>query len=246
MRLVNLVIIFASLSISASILFWYRNQLREEQEKKRVQALIEKISENKHEINQAIYQYEEILQSERYISKAKFPKWLEQWKYLKPILLEYRDSNLVQENDSEIRHLLEILLTGDSKIKHKNEKYIQQELTSNKVFFDNIEDHPLTENQRKTIVIDETNNLVVAGAGSGKTSTIIGKAGYLLENNYVDPSELLLISFARKARDEMFERGQEKINKELNVHTFHSLGLNIIGQVEGCLLYTSPSPRDRS
>ena len=86
MRFINLVIIFASLSISASTLFWYRNQLREEQEKKRVQALIEKISENKHEINQAIYQYEEILQSERYISKAKFPKWLEQWKYLKPIL----------------------------------------------------------------------------------------------------------------------------------------------------------------
>ena len=129
--------------------------------------------------------------------------------------------------------MLDILLTRDSKIKQKNEKYIQQELTNNKVFFDNIEDHPLTENQRKTIVIDETNCLVVAGAGSGKTSTIIGKAGYLLENKYVDPSELLLISFARKARDEMYERGLEKINQELNVYTFHSLGLSILGQVEG-------------
>ena len=59
-------------------------------------------------------------------------------------------------------------------------------------------------------MVDEKNNLIFAGAGTGKTSTIIGKAGYLLENQFVQPEELLLISFARKARDEMYERGQEK------------------------------------
>ena len=49
------------------------------------------------------------------------------------------------------------------------------------VFFDIIEKNPLTTEQRKAIITDEESVLVVAGAGTGKTSTIVGKAGYILK-----------------------------------------------------------------
>ena len=45
--------------------------------------------------------------------------------------------------------------------------------------FDRIETHPLSLAQRKSIVTDEDSTLVVAGAGTGKTSTVVGKVSYL-------------------------------------------------------------------
>ena len=50
--------------------------------------------------------------------------------------------------------------------------------------------------------MDPDNTLIVASAGSGKTSTIVGKVGYLLEKGLAKPSEILLLSFAKKVKDE--------------------------------------------
>ena len=50
--------------------------------------------------------------------------------------------------------------------------------------------YPLTDDQRRAIVVDEENCLLVAGAGTGKTSTIVGKAGYLIEKGLAAPEEI--------------------------------------------------------
>ena len=100
-----------------------------------------------------------------------------------------------------------------------------------------IEARPLTEEQRKAVVVDERRNLVVAAAGSGKTSVIVAKAGWLLRKGYRHPSELLLLAFARDARNEMVERIRTRLGtataRDVTVRTFHSLGLAIIGEAEG-------------
>ena len=57
---------------------------------------------------------------------------------------------------------------------------MKQELAWHKDFFDKVEKQPLTDLQRKAIILNEQRNLVIAGAGTGKTSTIIGKIGYTL------------------------------------------------------------------
>lgn len=59
--------------------------------------------------------------------------------------------------------------------------FVDQELLRWKDFLDTVESRPLTPEQRLSIVVDEDATLVLAGAGSGKTSVITAKAAYLLK-----------------------------------------------------------------
>lgn len=111
-----------------------------------------------------------------------------------------------------------------------NKNFLQYELTSYSHFFDDIEGRRLDLQQRTCIITDEDNNIVVAGAGSGKTTTIAGKVAYLLHRFNIAPSEILLISFTRKASEEMRNRIKLKMKIDINVMTFHKLGRTIIGK----------------
>ena len=113
-----------------------------------------------------------------------------------------------------------------------NRKFISAEITQKKIYFDSIESDPLTPEQREAVVTDENATLILAAAGSGKTSVIVSKAGYLVETKRRQPEEILLLSFARKAADEMTERVKKRTGHDIEATTFHALGLAIIGQAE--------------
>lgn len=68
------------------------------------------------------------------------------------------------------------------------------------------------------------NTLVIAGAGSGKTSTIIGKVDYLIKNNLYKRDEILIISFTNESVNSI----KEKLKHKVDVSTFHKLALNIL------------------
>ena len=136
-----------------------------------------------------------------------------------------------------LRGILEFLeAPGDARSK-ANEAFVANELVRSRDLFDRIEARPLTDEQRKAVVVDERRNLVVAAAGSGKTSVIVAKAGWLVRRGYRKPSELLLLAFARDARNEMEERVRTRLGaataRGVTVRTFHSLGMAIIGDAEG-------------
>ena len=118
-----------------------------------------------------------------------------------------------------------------------NSEYIEREIDRNKDLFDSIEANPLTEEQRRAVVVDDDSNLVVAAAGSGKTSVIVAKTAWLLAGAERLPSEVLMLAFARDARFEMKQRLEERIKdhdtSEVSVHTFHSFGLEVVGQSTG-------------
>lgn len=142
--------------------------------------------------------------------------------------------------DREIETLKAILSFVESPEgagKRANEVYVANELERSRELFDRIEAHPLTREQRKAVVVDERHNLVIAAAGSGKTSVIVAKAAWLVEKGLQRPSELLLLAFARPARDEMEERLHKRLGAAradgMTVRTFHSLGSEIIGKAEG-------------
>ena len=136
-----------------------------------------------------------------------------------------------------LRETLEFLEAPEETRKRANETYVANELIRSRELLDTIEARPLTEEQRKAVVIDEQNNLVIAAAGSGKTSVIVAKAGWLLQRMYRKPSELLLLAFARDARSEMKDRIHARLGeataRRITVSTFHAVGMAIIGKAEG-------------
>ena len=68
------------------------------------------------------------------------------------------------------------------------------------------------------------NTLVVAGAGSGKTFTIVNKIKYLLDNNIYKENELLVISFTNESVNDL----KRKIDYDLDIMTFHKLAITLI------------------
>ncbi|KKR17527.1 MAG: Helicase IV, partial [Candidatus Levybacteria bacterium GW2011_GWA1_39_32] len=86
--------------------------------------------------------------------------------------------------------------------------------------------------QITAIASDEDNTLLVAGAGTGKTTTILGKLAYLVERVGVKPEEILLLSFTGRVVDELNERiGKKFPTNNIKALTFHSFGLSVVGEV---------------
>ena len=115
-------------------------------------------------------------------------------------------------------------------VKHHNERVTQSSLVNNQDFFDNCLTYPLDQQQRCSIISEEDNCLVVSSAGSGKTSSIVGKVKYLIERRGIDPNRILLISYTNKAAAELTER--MAVNG-LRGYTFHKLAIDIIGKKTG-------------
>ncbi|QIV94411.1 UvrD-helicase domain-containing protein [Allofrancisella frigidaquae] len=74
--------------------------------------------------------------------------------------------------------------------------------------------------------------LVLAGAGSGKTSVIIEKISYLIEQLLYPAKSILAVTFTNKAAKEMQERVRARLDKDVSkglmITTFHSLGLSVL------------------
>ena len=90
----------------------------------------------------------------------------------------------------------------------------------------------LNPRQKESVLHIDDPLLVLAGAGSGKTSVITTKIAYLIEQCGVPARNITALTFTNKAAKEMKERVaklvQGKAASGLTVSTFHNLGLNII------------------
>ena len=115
-------------------------------------------------------------------------------------------------------------------VKQHNEGVITFLLDTHKDFFDHCLKYPLDKQQRRSIVSEEDNCLVVSSAGSGKTSSIVGKVKYLTEIKGIAPERILLISYTNKAAAELTER---MATNGLKGYTFHKLAIDIIGKSTG-------------
>ncbi len=91
---------------------------------------------------------------------------------------------------------------------------------------------PLTEEQAGAIATDEDATLVLAGAGTGKTAVIVGKAVHLVRNQDVSPRDILVLAFNRKAAEEIRSRLPRDCSA-VEVSTFHGLGRRVIAEVDG-------------
>lgn len=121
----------------------------------------------------------------------------------------------------------------EQKRKQNNERYIKQKIETEKQYFQNMfktidKNIKLDEEQIKIILTDEDYQMVIAGAGAGKTTTITAKVNYLIEKQNIKDEEILIISFTNKAVNELKERINKDFKHNVKIQTFHKFGYDII------------------
>lgn len=102
----------------------------------------------------------------------------------------------------------------------------------------------LNEEQLSAATCSSGFNLIIASAGTGKTSTIVGRIANLI-NNGVKPHEILLLTFTNKAAAEMIARvakffGKD-IAKQIMAGTFHSVSYKLLKELNINISLKQPS-----
>jgi len=171
--------------------------------------------------------YDNILNQNLFINRKKILNWKS--KYQGPYNLT---KQLAQNHlSAEETRFLNYYSSLEESVQKKNIQFIESEKKKLKTFFDKLENSPLTDAQRVSIITDDDANLIVAGAGTGKTSTVMGKMSYLIKENIVNPNEILALAYGKDAAAEMRDRVVKNSGKEIEIRTFHSFGLNLMQNV---------------
>jgi len=174
--------------------------------------------------------YKDLFDSEEYISETvriNFEKRYHEIKSNKTLIEQY----------PEIKKTLDDF-TRD--IVLHNEICVKNILKKESDYFDHIlsdidENIMLDEEQRMAIAVDDDYCLLVAGAGSGKTTTVAAKIKYLVEKKEIDPHDILVFSFTNKAVEELKERVNVGLRIDAEITTFHKFGKDHI---------KSPDPKE--
>ena len=98
-----------------------------------------------------------------------------------------------------------------------------------------VEGYDLDRQQLTAIATDVRNRLIIAGAGTGKTTTIVGLAKYLFSSSKASPEDVLFLSFTNNSVDDLKKRIESEIGCRADVTTFHRLGMRIIAQSSGIM-----------
>lgn len=187
------------------------------------------------EFTRAAAAFNALISEKAYINHRRVVQWKSRFKQvIAEVPRKYSKEDIDPEVLSQLRKFINCVTLCNFRVGKANEAYVRNELMRYKTLFDTIEKYPLNNDQRRAIVHDEDANLVIAGAGTGKTSSIVGKVTYLLASGKAKPDEILLLAFTNKAVDEMRDRirncsgGQPG---DVEVRTFHGYGLDIISSV---------------
>lgn len=195
------------------------------------------------ELENYSYFINNLLASDHFISKKEYASNKEKVSNIvEKFLLMYKEEVLVdwcKKKRISYKKLLKLIKSfqnTDNSIKRHNDEYVNKHLIIDKEILDNllIKDDvniKLDEEQRRVVLSDEDYTLVVAGAGAGKTTTIEAKVKYLVDVKGINPDRVLIVSFTRKATEELKERFK-RLDLPARIATFHSIGNAIISESE--------------
>ena len=191
------------------------------------------IQSEKSEINLLCKVYDSLNNPRRYPSACLLKPYVARSRALLSRLPQDIPVNLIELDDKNKFKKIEQLAFNPTSLREiAIQTFVENELKSKIKLFDNAGNFSLTHEQRLSIVTDEDSTLVLAGAGSGKTSVITTKVIYLIQEGIRKPEEILLITYGNKAAKELRERIYQKCNTTVPVFTFHSLGNRILKEVD--------------
>ena len=186
---------------------------------------------NLRNVIKALSDIKNLTNSHKFVNHKLIINWVGEFKELLRSLSIFAKKKSILGID-ELK-ILKFYNNHEKLISSCNNIFIKAELEKFKPLFDRIEEHPLSSAQRKSIVTDEDSTLVVAGAGTGKTSTVVGKVSYLIKKKDIKSEEILALAYGKDAATEMKERVKEKTGTDIEIRTFHSIGRSIVQHFEG-------------
>jgi len=157
-----------------------------------------------------------------------------------PLIQTYRSSKTHWQNILEKKLLSKIDVIA--RMPPINDGASYRQYYENKVlkaqdkFFNNIESNPLTKEQRLAVIRNNDKNLILAAAGTGKTSVMVAKALSLITFDKVPANNVLVLAYNNAAAKELTERlaARQKAFgltcKPPTILTFHALGLQILNK----------------
>lgn len=177
----------------------------------------------------------EIWDNRQYIAKSDIPRFKYEYQTIANNLSEFLDES---NGKSSLKSKIERFINKfnaiqnninilNSIIDKSNEKFIAKEYQNNKGFFSYIEGKQLYEKQIEAVLNDEDHLQIIAGAGTGKTFTLLSKVKYLTEIKGVSPEDILAISFSNASVKDI-QKKMDKHNLNIDISTFHKLGKSIL------------------
>ena len=127
--------------------------------------------------------------------------------------------------------------TSEGKRRSANERLLQRRLEDPVLA-------KLNEDQRRAVIVQEDRTLIVAGAGTGKTETMVAKARDTVRSGTAAADEIAFVTFTRKAAQEIRDRNGDLAGMEMG--TIHHLARVVIMQVEARKPRLSPLVEDET
>lgn len=129
----------------------------------------------------------------------------------------------LKKKRSELLNKLDMISKDLPKFReHTNDRFFELERKrAERIFTDTSGRELLTDEQLKAVLCNDNRNLIIAGAGSGKTRVIDFKVRYLVNYKNVRPEKILLLSFSRKSAGDLVKKISENI-PGISARTIHS------------------------
>jgi len=221
MTYLNISILLISLIALLILCYFYKRKKK-----------IDILKEYSSVVRESLKEFNLFFDNNNYLNHKKYINWEIKYVYIKKkVSFDLSKSKLPDDLVKPYNDFFNILENKNDIINKYNDKFVEIKKNENKDFLDTVESFKLDDQQRDCIIHEEDTMLIIAGAGTGKTSTIVGKVAYLINKLNINPDEILLLSFTNKSSKELEERITRATDREMNVYTFHKLGYSIISTV---------------
>ncbi|QSX09521.1 UvrD-helicase domain-containing protein [Alkalibacter rhizosphaerae] len=186
------------------------------------------------------HSYQTFFGSEHYITarelaglKAAFGSWAEKLKDKTAYLYCKENAHHYAVDFEMVNICLRRYESLMQDVENHNSLHVDRIVELNADYFDELlkdidPNIKLDDEQRKAVVTDDDYCLLVAGAGAGKTTTMAAKVKYLVEKKNVPPEDIIVISYTRKAIDELKERINKGLHIPAKICTFHAFAFDIV------------------
>ena len=201
-------------------------------------AIAENISKEASTIRLVIPRLQSLITGETYLNQAKLMKnrdYCETYKigslFRHPF---YHDAYIPEELQAEAKDFHAIMVQNNGAIQKHNDAYIARKKAQYKQVFDEVEKYPLTDEQREAVITEEDNVLLVAAAGSGKSSTLVAKILYLLQEGHYQPEQIISFAYNKDAQVELTTRIDALFKRfgwtseRVPARTFHGFCMDVL------------------